>query len=590
MTKRRFPVPAHKPIRSGALFVLLMLWASHSLAAVQVRVELEGLTAPQRKNVLATLSLEQQKDHPLTNMALIRRLHAKAPEEIRSALEPFGFYRAKVEASLTETAQGLEARYRIDPGPPLHIDTLDVQVTGEGRNDPAYRDLLAKFPLVRHAVLEQTRYTDAKEALQQIAAELGYLDADFTAHEIRIDLATYQAEVVLHFDTGPRYRFGKISFRQDILRPDFLERFAPVREGDPYSVVNLLALQSALADSGYFFRAEVIPRTEQARDLAVPVDVITTPRLRNRYTAGVGYGTDTGARVSAGWENRRINSRGHRLGLDLLASEINNSQTLRYTIPLRFYRADQLAFTANRYHEWHEERDELRRSLSVSRSRGKELWRTTYSLTYSDEDFTIGERRDRTRLLMPGASWTRIDTDDRLYTTHGNRYILDLHGANTAVVSDISFMQYQMQAKWITQLADRSRIIARAQGGYTRVARFDELPSSQRFFTGGDRTIRGYRYESLGPKDAQGNVMGGKSLLVGSLEYEYPLRENFSVAAFYDAGNAFDNWDPPPQLLRGSGFGLRWRTPVGPIRLDVAWALDKHDKPWRLHLVIGPDL
>jgi translocation and assembly module TamA len=557
---------------------------------VQVDIVLEGLTAPQQKNVIATMSLAQQKDHPLATAALIKRLHVKAPQEIRNALAPFGHYRVKIEASLTETTQGIEARYRIDPGPALRIDALDVRLTGEGRDEADYRTLLANFPLARGEVLDHTRYEDTKETLQKIAAELGYLDADFTTHEIRIDLDAYRADIVLHFDTGARYSFGAITFEQDILRPSFLQRFSPVREGDPYSVVNLLALQRALADSGYFLRVEVIPLTEQATDLTVPVDVLLTPRPRHRYTAGVGYGTDTGARVSAGWENRRINQFGHRVGVDLLASEINNSQTVRYTIPLRFYTADQVAFTANRYHEWHDDRDELRRSLSVSRSRGREPWRTTVSLTYSDEDFTIGPERNRTRLLMPGINWVRIDADDRIYTTRGSRYILDLHGANSDVVSDISFMQYQMQGKWIRQFGNRTRVLARAHGGYTRVARFDELPSSQRFFAGGDRSVRGYSYESLGPKDAQGTVIGGKSMLVGSLEYEVPIGEKWSAAAFYDAGNAFDEWEPFPELLRGSGLGLRWRTPVGPVRFDLAWALDKPDKPWRFHLTIGPDL
>src|SRR5690606_9543527 len=119
----------------------------------------------------------------------------------------------------------------------------------------------------------------------------------------------------------------------------------------------------------------------------------------------------------------------------------------------------------------------------------------------------------------------------------------------------------------------------------TRIDEFSELPASLRFFAGGDQSVRGYRYNSLGPTDASGEVIGGRKLLVGSLEYEHRIRGGWSAAVFYDAGNALEDYGD--SLARGAGFGVRWLSPIGQVRIDLASALSEDGNPWRLHLNIG---
>ena len=132
-------------------------------------------------------------------------------------------------------------------------------------------------------------------------------------------------------------------------------------------------------------------------------------------------------------------------------------------------------------------------------------------------------------------------------------------------------------------------VTLRAQAAGTLVDNpFTEVPASLRFFAGGDRSVRGYAYQSLGPLDASNKVVGGKHLMVGSIEFEHSFNHRWGAALFYDAGNAMDHLGD--ELERGAGIGVRWKSPVGPVRFDLARALTLDGEPWRIHINIGPDL
>ncbi len=209
-------------------------------------------------------------------------------------------------------------------------------------------------------------------------------------------------------------------------------------------------------------------------------------------------------------------------------------------------------------------------------------------MNHEEEDFDVADDEGRTTLLIPGISWTKIWADNPVNTKRGLRVYLDIHGTHESLISDTSFLQFRTQLKYIRGLWTDSRIIIRGEGGASLVREFSELPASVRFFAGGDHSVRGYAYNSLGPEDENGNVAGGRHLLVGSIEYEQKIRGNWSVALFYDAGNAIDSISDA--IKSGAGFGVRWKSPVGPVRIDLAFPLSESEKDWRIHLIVGPDL
>jgi len=569
------------------LFVLVLsLPSAH--AAINLKVTVEGIEGDIRENVLAYLSIEKQKKHEDLSPAIAQILHRKAREEIRTALQPYGYYNPVIIDKLIRENSDWHAIYTINIGSPVLIDTIDVTVTGEGAEDNVFASIEDALPVKKGDVLNHQQFEDAKKLLYDRAAKSGYLKAEMISARVNVYPEESRAEIALHFKTGPRYYFGAVSFVQDSFDPDFLSRFVPFKAGDIYSIAGLISLQKALNNSNYFESVAIMPKIDEAENFQVPIEVTVKPLKQNQYTVGLGYGTDTGARGSLGWENRRVTPKGHRFETNLRVSEIKTSITSQYTIPLANPLSDNIKLTAGWLNEDTKtsNSDKTFGGIHYNYRQGK--WKKSIYATYEQDNFDVGNESGQSELFIPGMSWTYISADNPVTAREGRRVYLDIRGAHEALLSDANFAQFRMQAKYIRGVTAQSRFIARGEAGVSLIDNFSDLPPSVRFFAGGDNSIRGYAYNSLGPKDRVGNVIGGKHLLVGSIEFEHRIIEKWSAAVFYDAGNALDELSDP--LRSGAGFGIRWQSPMGPFRLDLGFPFDTSDSSWRIHFIIGPDL
>jgi translocation and assembly module TamA len=321
----------------------------------------------------------------------------------------------------------------------------------------------------------------------------------------------------------------------------------------------------------------------------VPVTVTLERRKQHRYSVGLGYGTDTGPRGTLGWENRHINPRGHRARAGLELSSLRTQITAAYEVPLSRPLTDWLVFQAALTDENTDTANSTSQTLSAQRvkSRGND-WLETLSFNFLHEDFEVGGETGTTTLVYPAANWTRVRADDRVYPRRGHRISVDLKGTDPALGSDTRLIQVRADGKLVQALGKRGRALLRGSLGGTWVGDFNALPASMRFFAGGDQSVRGYGYNTLGPRNALDQVRGGHFLVVGSAEYDYRFADKWSGAVFYDVGNAIDHFTD--DLKQGLGFGVRWRSPVGPIRVDLAAGLNDPDSPVRLHFTMGPDL
>ncbi len=577
----------------GAPGVATAAEAPAARQVTRVRVEIEGIRNAARQNVEAVLSIRRERDDKELTVTRLHQLHARAPEEIARALEPFGYYRSTVDSELRREGATWTARYRITPGRRLRLGRVDVEVTGPGASDPAFRQRLRAFPLDRGDPLSHAAYEEGKQSFIDYAAENGYLDAEFETAELRIDLDRYTCEAVLRFSTGPRYRFGEVRFHQQVLDPDVLAGYVPFERGDPITIGPLFELQDALSATPYFNRVEVTVRHEEAVDLEAPVDVDLTPAKRQKWDLGVGYGTDTGPRGRIGLEARRLNRHGHRAQGELILSEIEKSLTARYLVPAYYPSTNLYTFDIG-YSELSTDTSTSETVLlggGVTRSRGR--WREALGLTYQRADFEVGVDSGVSELLIPEASWTRVQADDRVYARRGHRIQLKLRGAEETVVSDSTFLQVITEAKAIRPLGESLRLIGRLGVGQTWTSDFRRLPPTIRFFAGGDQSVRGYDYQTLGPLDVEGNVIGGEALAAAGLELDALFLDlgklgRWGAAAFYDIGGAAETIGD--RLEQGTGVGLRWLSPIGLVRADVAWAVSEPGTPIRFHLMIGPDL
>ncbi len=570
-----------------------------SLASAAVRVEIVGLTPELERNVRAYLTIDdpdalpqtvaEQSLDPADEERRVRRLHAAASAEIAAGLEPYGYYEPVVRSSLENDRGTWIARYSVDVGEPVTLRVVDIQVTGEGADIGEVVDARAAISLMPGQILNHVRYQAARQALYDAAYNAGFIDATYRRSELLVERNKHEAEVHLDLDTGPRYFFGEIDVEQDILDPDFVQRFVRVKRGDPFDTNRLVALQIALSDSGYFADVSVDVAREQAEGRYIPVKVRAAPRLRQEYTLGVGYGTDTGPRISMGVGLRRIGEHGHRFNTDLRLSNIEQTAAAEYRIPKRNVATDFLAFRSSLGNEQIGDWETRRFSLGMAWQDDWRMFRRQLYATAQREEFAteLGPSHLGNVFLI-GAQLTAKRADDPLFPRTGHSWSLDLRVGTDAVPDATAFVRAHADAKWVRALGERVRVLLRAEYGALHAARFDELIPSQRFYAGGDGSVRGYGYEDLGPKDADGASIGGRYAFVASAEMEFNIVGNYGAAIFYDAGNAAN--EPWPKLMRGAGVGVRWRSPVGVVGIDIARPLDDPDTGYRLHLSIGTDL
>jgi translocation and assembly module TamA len=561
----------------------------HSDAPPRVVATFAGLDARQERNVRAHLGLlEEPCDAPEWR---VQRRFAAVDGEIGRALRALGHYRPKVEKHLTRDARCWQSRIDVTPGAQVLMSAVEVSIAGEAGSDPAFTALLAQLPLQQGDALDHGAYERAKRQLESLASARGYLNARFTLSELVVDPDAGTAIARLRLDPGPRYRFGALSIEQDVLDEDLVRRLLEYTPGDTYSAERLHQMDRALNDSGYFSSVDVRANPAAAQDLGVPVTVQAEARKRHLYSAGAGFATDVGPRVRLGYENRRINRSGHRLNARLRASPVEQDLTAEYQIPRERPRSEWLTFSAALVNTQTDTFDSTGFTLGARATRLRfGGWLQTAFIEASREDFEIGATRDTSTFLLPGVSYARTVSDDALRTERGWRLFAEIRGGAEGFGSDTSLLRARLSAGSVRTLPWRGRIITRAEVGALASGDFDKLPPSLRFFAGGDNSVRGYDFDTLGPRDATGQVIGGRYLAVASLEYEHPVRGAWSAATFIDAGNAFDN-EFSEDIKLGVGVGVRWQSPVGPVRVDLAHPLnDDGDTLVRLHVRVGPDL
>jgi translocation and assembly module TamA len=586
--------PAADTVRKGLQVAVLCLAALAAVVtatarAAKVECEVEGVDDKEiLANIEAVLTIVRDRDRDDLTPARIEQLHARATKEIQRAVEPFGYYRSVVEATLTpRNHDKFLARYVVQLGEPVRVRDVRVAVTGAGSERPPFPELAAGFPLRSGDVLDQRSYQRHKSAFVSAAADSGYLDAKFTASVIRIQREMNVANIELTLETGPQYRFGAVTFDSSGVDERVLRSYLTFRRGESFRYYKLLAFQSSLGGAPYFGRVEVIALRDSAgANQEVPIRVKLEGRRPRRYEVGVGYGTDTGPRVLLNVEFRRLNRTGHRYTGRINLSEVELSLQAEYVIPslypkrhtytigALFARIDPDAYTTDRF------------AVGPTRSQPRFGAMESITISYEREDFTVGPDAGITDLFIAGATYRRKRADDDIYPLRGHRLNFALRGSSEDVFSTQSFISLTASAKAVRSLNKRVRLLARVDGGWTTTGTFRELPPTVRFFAGGDNSVRGYEYESLGPLDG-GQVVGGDLLLTASAELEFALVGKLALAGFYDAGNAFADVDEGV-MEQGTGIGLRWRSPVGPVRLDFAYAL--HHDDYRVHFTMGPDL
>lgn len=583
---------------SVAIAGLLLLMAGPAAAQGLGKVQVRGVEGEALDNVRQVLSLEQvpEADRAGLSEARLSYLLRQAPAEIDRALRPYGFYGSTVDLDVVRRDGGpVDVNVVITPGEPTRVRALELEMDGAAADDRTIQRQLKKFRPQQGDVMDHRQYSASVQEVQRALMDRGYFDAEMLRHRFEVSRALREATVDVAWSSGVRYRFGETRFEGSHIRESLLRKTIPYEVDKPYSQTALLRLNRRLTDLDYFGYIDVRPDIENAVDGRMPILISLLPGKRSVYTAGLSFGTDAGAGVQLGMERRWINDRGHKLGTHLDWAQRRRSLGVEYRIPAFAWAEGWYTLGANRREEESDVQFTRITEIAASRTGLYRGWNLGVSMHARMEDFEIGDEHARrngtaitgkSRLIYPALSAHRVIADDPVYPTRGFSLRGEFKVGASALGSDTNFAQFLLDGKLIRSLGDKNRFLFRGQLGRTFTDEFDELPPSLRFFAGGDRSIRGYDYQEVGPR-ADGLPIGGKNLLTGSAEYERMFTPTWGAAVFVDAGNTFNEVNEGASV--GVGAGLRWRSPVGMVRVDLAHGFDS-DSAFQLHINIGPDL
>ncbi|HMH68687.1 MAG TPA: autotransporter assembly complex family protein [Pinirhizobacter sp.] len=583
-----------RPFCLAAALLLLPAWAHAA-----VRLVVDGVDDTLKPAVINAVALSQYTSRDVT-AAQVRRLYEQAPDQVREGLKPYGYYEAEVTGDIAQEGNNWRVTLHVKANTPVKITEVNVSIDDTVARLPRIRGAVTGVKNLKGQVMDDGVYEGARDRVGAMLTSSGYLDARLTRHTVEITRAEHAAVITLAWETGQRYRIGHIAFKGSQFRDGFLDRYLPFHEGDYFSQDQLLQLQQALNGADYFSVVNVMPDIDNAKNGEVNVNVELAPAPRTIYTGGPFIGTDTGVGLRGGIEKRWVNDRGHKWKNEIVAAQRLKTLTSLYTIPMpgpdqrsfnfgaTFRDADTttstahtLELVANETKLWHG----WTRVIGVHALTGT----FTVGKKGGETDNTIGIEHGRSTLLYPEISLSRKSGDNPIFVRRGWSVTLTARSTVGTVLSSTSFTQFLADGKWIRSFAGNNRWIVRGTAGYTTTKDFSDLPPQLRFFAGGDRSVRGYGFESLGPRNDFDRVIGGKNLLVASNEVEHYFTRNWGMAAFVDAGNAFSGTDIRPAI--GAGLGVRWLSPVGMIRVDVGTPIrNDREHGIQLHVVIGPDL
>ncbi|HXR52546.1 MAG TPA: BamA/TamA family outer membrane protein [Steroidobacteraceae bacterium] len=560
----------------------------------EIRIELKGVEGEVERNVQTFLSVQRYRERKDVDADTVNRLYNRIDGEVRNALRPFGYYEPMIDAKLTQEGSNWHIVINITPGEPVRVRQVSIDIDGPGADDPLFTSIRDQPALREGARLHHGNYEAVKSALMRAAAANGYLEARLEPNPLLVDVAEHSAKIDILLHTGPRYKFGTVSIDQSVIRPTLMKRYLRFHEGENYSVEQLLRTQFALDDSLYFATVEVTPGDADKEALTVPV-TITASKGEKTLSLGAGYGTDTQARGTLTWTDPRLNDRGHRLRLELKASAITYNANARYDIPIGDPALER--FSLYGVHKFEEtgglDTWESSVTPSITRMRGNWQVVTQVAATYTVTE--KGQETDYGTLLVPGVTFASVPEGFLGEALFSRALYAEFMGSQKALGSDADFLRVMLQSERSVDITYLWHVQLRAQLGMTWVQNFDELPGIYRFFAGGDRSVRGFAYNSLSPRenvvDDDGETTlratGGKHMLTGSVELIRDLPRNLAVATFFDFGNAFNKFGDP--LEYAAGVGIRYRLPVLSLGIDVAKPLSTSGDV-RFHLNITPKL
>jgi translocation and assembly module TamA len=555
-------------------------------AGLTYRVEFEApetLAEPLRKG----LNLVRWQDDPQMTPELLRRLVDEAERDARDVAATEGYFSPQVRIAIDEQARPWRVLVQLEPGERTTIAALEIRFSGPVTTDDEARAALDRvrsaWALPRGQPFRQEDWERAKRQAVRELARWRYAAARLGASEARVDPATREASLSVELQSGPPFRFGPVQVSGTRRYPaQIVENMNPTRPGDDYDRDVLVVYQRRLVETGYFASVQAEIDAQAAHAAAAPLRVAVVEGQSKNVEAGVSYNTDVGPRLQLRYGDQDLRDSAWRLRSGVSVDRKKQEVQLDLdSPPRRNARWNNFFSSASRT----DIQNEVARSfaLGVAHNFGTDLANSAAILSWHLEDQSTGESvTDSRHAVYLGLRRGFRSTDDVIAPRVGYFGSVEVGGGLPAL-STQKFLRAIGKGSLFVPLGRRDDLLLRAQAGAVRADTRRGIPTTFLFRTGGDQTVRGYAFESLGVREGEA-IVGGRRLFVASAEYTHWFAEDWGIAAFVDAGDAWDEGERFRAAL-GYGFGARLRTPIGPARVDLAYGEDTREL--RLHLSVG---
>ncbi|EME0156399.1 outer membrane protein assembly factor [Vibrio vulnificus] len=544
--------------------------------ALAAEFALQGLSKPLEKNLEYYLS-------PLAEVSAENLSISQLSKLVRSALNPYGYYHSELTVQRGENDLIM---LDVDAGEVMLVAKSNIVVSGEASNDEDFIELINQAQLKQGQPLLHSEYDTLKRNLISLAQQKGYLDGRFIESSLEVIPSLNQAHVNLYFSSGPRYQFGELSVLTSGIETARIEAMRTFERGDDFDTLKLSQYQADLSSTDWFRSVIVKADFEEISDgQKVPIEVLAEPNSRNIVQVGGGYSTDLGLRASLNWTKPWYNARGHSFEAQAYASKPEQSLLLGYKIPTQNVLTDYYGIQFESKHVDYRDTSSFSNDLSLEKHWQLDSdWQSTMHVRYLQESYRQASENNESQLLLPGVTFSLLDRkNDQLEVKHRHVYSLEYSDPN--FFSDSRLLRIEGNSVLSWDISEKHKFHFRSNVGINVADTLSDIPSSLRFFAGGDGNLRGYGYESISPRDENGDLTGARYMFTAGLEYQYQVYRQLWLGAFYDVGDAFND---SVDWKSGTGLSLIWNSKYVPVKVDFAYGFDApQGDQFRVHFSLG---
>ncbi|MCP1116497.1 autotransporter assembly complex protein TamA [Robbsia andropogonis] len=517
----------------------------------------------------------------------LRFLVTAAPQQARELVQTRGYFTPVISTDLRTDDGKSSVTLRVAPGPQTTVSEVNLSFTGAVQTEAPDRALAARvaWPLKPGDPFSQSSWDDAKKASLTVLQAKRYLGARIVHSEAKIDPRTHTAVLNVEYGSGPTFHLGPIKVNGVKRYPEFIvDHVNPLHEGEIYDATRIQTLQRQIQNTPYYASVAVDVAADPAQAAAAPVSVSLNEYQFHSVRAGVGYTTDRGARVEGAYSYNNVFNRAYVFTITGRLEQKSQYGSVQLSMP-----PDSKGYTNSALASY--TRTDTEGTVIYSLRTG---FQRTRSLQFYDYSYSLLYYQDRleqnsgpptvSRALLPAWAWARRNVDDPMFPRSGNLIGAEAGFAVKGALSDATFLRLYAHGRQYVPLGRRDLLLFRAElGGVFSNAPSYRIPATLLFRTGGATSVRGYGYDSIG-NDVAGSVLPTKYLITGGVEYQHWFSHDWGAAVFYDVGTASDTWDER-RFYQGVGIGARWRSPVGPLNVDVGYGIQ--NRSIRPYLTLG---